>query len=223
MTDDELAMVYVDGELDALAAKRFEKRMAEAPEIAAAVEAHQALRTTLECGFAFVAEEPLPERLTSLLQTSVVEIHPKARFAGYWRAATAMAACLVAGVMIGQFWQPAPGVSGAPLVASGALAKSLDRQLAGAEAPTRVLASFRDTEGHYCRVFQGAAISGIACHESAGWALRQTQSSSPAGTTDYSQAGSTAPALLAAAQAMMAGDPLDPAAEQAAQARGWQE
>jgi hypothetical protein len=221
MTDDELAMAYADGELDALAAKRFEKRMAEAPELAAAVEVHRTLRTRLERGFAPVAEEPLPERLSALLQTNVAELRTKTRIANYWRAATAMAACLIGGIVIGQFSRPAPGVTGNPLVASGALAQSLDQQLTGAEGPTRVLASFRDTKGHYCRVFQGAAISGIACHESTGWALRQTQASSPAGTTDYRQAGSAAPELFAAAEAMMVGDPLDPAAERSAQAQGW--
>jgi len=223
MTDDELAMAYADGELDALSAMRFGKRIAAEPELAAAVEAHRALRARLEAGFAPIAEEPVPDRLTGLIPTNLAELRPRSRVATYWRAATAMAACLVGGIAIGQFLQPAPGVSGSPLVASGTLAQSLDDQLAGATGPTRILASFRDTKGAYCRVFQGEAIDGIACRDHGGWALRRTQASEQAGKADYRQAGSAAPELLDAAQSMMAGEALDPAAERVAQAKGWRD
>ena len=47
MSDDELAMAYADGELDPLAAKRFEARLAEEPALAATVEAHRALHARL--------------------------------------------------------------------------------------------------------------------------------------------------------------------------------
>ncbi|MES2444599.1 MAG: anti-sigma factor [Pseudomonadota bacterium] len=223
MTDEELAMAYADGELDAIAAKRFERRMAAAPELAAAVEAHRALRARLERGFAPIAEAPVPERLTGLLDAKVVALRPAPRISGFWRAATAMAACLVAGVAIGQFAQPAPGVSGDSLVASGALAQALDRELAGAEGPTRVSVSFRDAQGHYCRVFQAPAVDGIACRENGGWALRRTQAGAAGANGDYRQAAAANPELFAAAQDMMAGDPLDPAAERAARDRGWRD
>lgn len=218
MTDDELAMAYADGELDAISAKRFEKRMAAEPDLAAAVDAHRALRTTLERRFAPIAEEPVPDRFAAMLDTNVTPLRPRR---SYWQAATAMAACLVGGIVIGQIWQPGPGVPGTPLVASGPLARALDQQLAGADGPTRILASFRDSRGQYCRVFQGQALDGIACHDVGGWSIERTQASDHAGKTDYRQAGSGSPDLLAAAQSMMAGDPLDPAAERAAQAGGW--
>lgn len=218
MTDDELAMAYADGELDAISAKRFEKRMAAEPDLAAAVEAHRALRTTLERRFAPIAEEPVPDRFAALLHTNVTPLRPRR---SYWQAATAMAACLVGGIVIGQIWQSAPGVPGARLVASGPLAHALDQQLAGADGPTRILASFRDTKGQYCRVFQGEALDGIACHQPGGWTLQRTQASEHAGKTDYRQASSAAPELLAAAQSMMDGNPLDPAAERAGRAKGW--
>ncbi len=222
MTDDEWAMAYADGELDPIAARRFEARMASETGLAEAVAAHRGLRATLQGGFAPIAAAPLPERLTDLLRSNLVELRPRARMTGYWRAAAAMAACLVAGVAIGHFATGAPaGVSGGPLLASGALARSLDRQLAGVGGATRVLVSFRDSRGNYCRVFATPAIDGIACHDPQGWTLRRTQAGDEGSRSDYRQAGSGEPALLAAAQDMMAGDPLDAAAERAAKARNW--
>lgn len=222
MTDDELAMAYADGELDAISARRFEKRMAEAPELASAVAAHRALRERLRGSFAPVAEAPLPNRLTALLGSNVVEMRPRARSGSFWRAAMALAACLVAVVTIGLFRQSAP-TGGSPQMASAPLARSLDTQLAGGQGATRVLVSFRDRQGSYCRVFQAPEMSGIACREQQGWALRQTSAHAPGGTGEYRQAGSADADLFAAAQGMMAGDPLDPAAERAAQARGWRD
>jgi hypothetical protein len=112
-------------------------------------------------------------------------------------------------------------VSGDPLVASGTLARSLDRDLAGAQGPTRILVSFRDKQGGYCRLFQAPAIEGIACHEDRGWVMQHTQANAPGARGEFRQAGSGEPGLFAAAQGMMAGDPLDAAAERAASAGGW--
>ncbi len=221
MTDDELAMAYADGELDAISAKRFERRMADAPDLAAAVAAQRALRVRLRGEFASIVEAPLPERLTGLLSPNVVDLRPPTRMASSWRAASAMVACLIVGLVIGYGWQPPSGVSGGTMLASGSLARSLDRDPAGGQGSTRVLVSFRDTQGRYCRVFQAAAIDGIACHHGSGWAMQRTQTKGAATPGEYRQAGSTDASLLAAAQDMMAGDPLDPAAERAALERGW--
>jgi hypothetical protein len=51
--------------------------------------------------------------------------------------------------------------------------------------------------------------------------LRQTRSPENRQTAEYRQAGSADAALLAEAQAMMAGDPLDAAAERRARDLGW--
>ena len=110
------------------------------------------------------------------------------------------------------------------LYASGPLAASLDTQLAATQgaAPVRMLASFRATGGEYCRVFAASVANGIACRDARGWALRQTRAApGEGGQGDYRQAGSSDPALLAAAQDMMAGAPLDAAGEAKAKATGW--
>ncbi len=220
MTDDELAMAYADGALDPIAAKRFEKRMADAPALAKAVEAHRRLRARLQGGFAPIADAPLPERLTQLLQSGVTELRPKAGVVRYWRAAAAMAACLVAALTIGHFWQVAP-TSGGQRVASGSLARSLDQQLAGAEGPTRILVSFRNRQGAFCRVFEAPAASGIACREEEGWILRRAQLHAGAGDSEYRQAASVDSELMAAAQEMMVGDPLSSKEERSSKASGW--
>jgi hypothetical protein len=108
--------------------------------------------------------------------------------------------------------------------AEGALADTLDNQLVAAQAadaPTRILLSFRDEEGDYCRAFAGAAQSGIACREDAGWRLRMTGAGVPAQQGDFRMAGTPAAEVLERAQAMAAGPALDAAQEQQAQARGW--
>lgn len=221
MTDEEAAMAYADGELDALAAKRFERRMATEPALAVAVEAHRALRARMSSAFAGIAEEPVPEALAAQLRSNVVEM-PVRRSQPWWMAG-AIAASLVIGLMLGRLGDTGPvGVADGKLVASGGLSDALDRQLASDSGDVRVLVSFRDEGGTYCRVFEGQPADGIACREGGAWVLRQTRAGSAekAGAA-YRQAGSGDAALMAAAQEMMAGDPLDRDAEQRARDGGW--
>lgn len=225
----ELLMAYADGELDPLAAKRVERAIAADPALAGQVAAQRALRDRLSAAFAPVAEAPLPDALAARLRGNVVPIAPPAPrrpVAMRWREALALAACLTLGVLLGQNWRATGPVAGRDggLYAAGPLATALDRQLAAnqAAAPVRMLASFRATDGAYCRVFAAPVTNGIACRDRHGWALRQTRAGAgEAGQGDYRQAGSSDPELLAAAQDMMVGAPLDAAGEAKAQAAGW--
>lgn len=225
----ETLMAFVDGELDPLTAKGVERAIAANPALAEQVAAQRALRTRLSAAFAPIAEEPVPDALAARLRDNVVTLARPAprRVVSRWREAAALAACLTLGVLLGQNWRGAGGPVAARdggLYASGPLAAALDTQLAATQgsAPVRMLASFRATSGEYCRVFAGSVTDGIACRDPRGWALRQTRSAPAAGGQgDYRQAGSSDPALLAAAQDMMAGDPLDAAGEARAKAAGW--
>lgn len=221
--DDEMLMAFADGELDPVAAKRVERAIAADPALADRVAAHRALRARIGIAFATMAAEPSPDRLTALLTSNIVPIAPRpAPARRRWMQAVAIAATLILGIAVGQGWQTSPvSVRHGVLTASGPLASALDTQLASAPGDTHILASFRDGSGTYCRVFRGAAIDGIACRDDTGWTLRRTQSSGKAGVTDYRQAGSSDAALMALAQDMMAGDPLDPAAETRARALDW--
>jgi hypothetical protein len=224
--DPEMLMAYADGELGPLDAKRVERAIAADPALAEQVAQHRALRAALNAHFAPVAEAPVPDRLAAMLQSNVVALPPPARrpVAGGWiRWGGAVAASLVLGLAIGHGWQPAGMVrtQGGQLYASGTLATALDGQLAANQGAVQVPVSFRNGQGDYCRVFTSTTADGIACRDSQGWALRQTRAGAGAGTTDYRQAGSADPALMAAAQEMMVGDPLDAAAETKARAGGW--
>jgi hypothetical protein len=139
-----------------------------------------------------------------------------------WIEAAAIAASLVLAVAVGHQWQSGPvKVSGDRVVASGSLGHALDTQLASASGDTHMLVSFRDDRGSYCRVFATGAIDGIACRDQDQWVLRETRSPLHAAGSDYRQAGSADAPLMASAQDMMKGDPLDTAAERRARDAGW--
>jgi len=222
--DDAMLMAYADGELDALTAKRVERAIAADPALADRVAAHRALRDRLGQAFGTVAEEPVPARFAAMLTSNVTPIRPPVAPTRprRWIEAMAVAASLILAVAIGHQWQSGPvRVSGDRVVASGALDHALDTQLASASGDTRMLVSFRDDRGSYCRVFATAAVDGIACRDQGQWVLRETRSPLHAGATDYRQAGSADAPLMASAQDMMKGDPLDAAAERRARDAGW--
>ena len=222
--EPEMLMAYADGELDPLNAKRVERAIAGDPALAQEVERHRALRKRVSDSFAPVADEQVPDWLAALLKSNVVDLPtPKTRpILSRWRAAAALAACLVLGLTIGISVSRGPVSSGAGgLYASGSLAAALDDQVGGADGAVKVAVSFRDKQGAYCRVFSSSATDGIACRDASGWALRRTQQGSTTQHGDYAQAGSPDPDLMAAAQDMMAGEPLDAKAEAAARGAGW--
>lgn len=143
-----------------------------------------------------------------------------------WGTGMAMAASLALGLLIGQPWQASQepvAMRGNVLVAESDLAKALDSQLADAPGSTqwRVMASFPRQGGGYCRVFGGAAAGGIACQEGDEWRIQHLVPGTSSQTSAYRQAGSDTSGLMALAQDMAAGDPLDAMGERAAMAKGW--
>jgi len=223
--DPETLMAYADGELDPLNVKRVERAMAADPALAVEVERQRALRQRIAGSFAPVTEEPVPERLTSLLKANVVPMpRPPRPAINRWTAMAAMAACLVLGLTLGIVVNRGPVTArGNGLYASAQLADALDNQLSGMPGAVKITVSFRDRQGSYCRVFSLDAAAGIACRDQQGWALRRTQSGSVQDARGgYAQAASTDPDLMAAAQDMMAGQPLDAIGERTAKAAKWQ-
>ena len=142
-----------------------------------------------------------------------------------WGTGIAIAASLVLGLFVGTqvtFKGPVTEKNGA-LVASGVLAKELNTRLAsaGGEGEVRILTSFRREGGDYCRVFASGRMSGIACKDDAGWVLERTINSRAEQASEYRQAGSAGSDLMAAAQEMAQGAPLDAEQEKTAVAKGW--
>lgn len=141
-----------------------------------------------------------------------------------WPTGGAIAASLVLGVLVGtQFAANGPVTQkDGKLVASGALAKGLETQLAAADdGDLKIFASFQRGGGDFCRAFDDGSTSGIACKNRGDWVLERTFASGGSQASEYRQAGSSEGELMTAAQAMAKGDALDPAQEKAAQARGW--
>ena len=224
--DPELLMAYADGELGPIEAKRVERAIAADPALGEEVTRHRALRARLDGHFAAVAHEPVPDRLAAMIRASAVDLPTRRhhrRMPAWAPWSGAVAAALVLGLFVGK-GLPEQGVvqtRDGQLFAAGSLAGALDHELAANGGAVQMVVSFRDREGRYCRVFRSQPADGIACHEAKGWALRQTMGGSRASTSSYAQAGSADAALMAAAQELMAGEPLDAAAETRARAAGW--
>ena len=233
--NEERIVAYVDGELAPLDALRFERAMEADPALAAAVASHRRLRGAIEGRFAGIAIEPVPDRLRRVVdrhegRDRVIPFpaRPRASLVRSGKGYAALAATLVAGLVAGQFLPRAmPGPfqeSGGRIVADGGLAHALDGQLASTQpsgAAWRIGVSFRSRDGRYCRSFEGMSGAGLGCHGAAGWTLERFAGEATGPRTDYRQAGAPGAAVLAAAQEMMAGDPLDAVAERRARDAGW--
>ncbi len=236
VTRDELA-AFADGELTGARARAVEAAIAVDPALLRDLERHRALKSQLCAHFDPIAEEPVPEALAALLRPTVEQ--PASNVVGFaearerieqkrrslvswprwtWVAGPALAASLALVVLVPR------GGEGDAAYADAKLAGLLDRRLVAEQSPgeaTRVLLSFRDRTGSYCRAFSGADGGGIACREGARWKLEALGEGSVASGSDYRMAGADDAAILARAQAMAVGAALDGEQEAAAKARGW--
>lgn len=243
---DETLMAYADGELDAATRASIEAAMHEDPEIARRVARHRALRETMQGAFAAVLEEPVPDRLIAAArgQTAAkgaVADLSLAREAARrkisrrpWQPA-AMAASLLLGLGLGFLaWHRSgaliqPG-SGGGLVANAALAEALSDQLSDDRSPAQVAVtglSFRSKSGDYCRTFSLTgtdASAGLACREGMEWKIKALAQSGHTATNSGSfrtAASEESPAIRAAVEGTIDGEPLDRAGEISARQSGW--
>ncbi|MBV9882549.1 MAG: anti-sigma factor [Sphingomonadaceae bacterium] len=230
MIDDETLMAFVDGELDEMGRARVERAAAGDPALQARIDRQRKLRATLAAFYGPAAEEEVPEHLRAMLESNVVAF-PAAKprtSRPLWQSVLALAATLVLGLAVGRtLLAPAAGpvgVENGRMLAQGQLAAALDTQLASAQAPdaaTRIGTSFAAADGRLCRTFESAAMAGLACRGDQGWQLMMTTAGSAGPRSDYRQAGSANPLVAQAAQDLMAGEPLDAAAERRARDSGW--
>lgn len=230
----ETIAAYADGELEGEALRQAEAAVADDPALRAQVDAHRALKVRLAAHFAPIAEAPVPESLVRAVTGKTKSVGEIVDFAEAARkrampaapglrwsrfAGPALAASLVLALVgIGLSQRTSSGY------AEGDVAAALDGQLVAtqsAQAPVRILLSFRDAENRYCRGFSSAARSGIACRDDRGWRLGKTIGGASAPTGEYRQAGSADAAILAAIQDLAQGPALDAQGEQSAQRRGW--
>lgn len=229
---EELA-AFADGQLAHEAAVRIEAALAEDPELRKQVEAHQALRDRLKARFDPIIEEPVPERLLALLGSEqprpagaeIIDLATARRERRPWAAQRrwarpvgwAIAASLVVAVI-------GVGLRSGADYASGDVAGALDKQLAATQprdARVRILLSFRDQAGQFCRGFSSASRAGIACRDKRGWKIAKSFPGSSVVDSQFRQAGAVAPDMMAAIQAMSTGEALDADGEAEAMRQGW--
>jgi hypothetical protein len=243
--DDDTLQAYVDGALDAAGAARVDAALAQDDALARRVRQLQALNMQLRAAFDPVLDEPVPGRLSALLQPqraptapfTVLEGGRDAHAAGRraprrWLMPGAALAASVALLAVGLWW----GYAGNELVhmrngepyAAGALGQALDQALASepdAHAPVAIGLSFRAADGQVCRTFTvrtPPARAGLACRTTAGWALPVLGPSVPAEGGELRQAASSLPpAVQAAVDARLRGNVFDAQQERAARAAGW--
>jgi hypothetical protein len=239
MIEDDLLIAFADGECSDTDRARVEQALAEDPALRERLEQHRRLAARLNAHFGPIAEAPVPDRLTALLQKQEADVidfaaarqakEQRRRLPG-WGNWGAIAASLAVGMIAGQLALPGRGggIVESPqgtLVAQGDLAKALDVQLASAQgdaAKVRIGVSFRDQAGQYCRSFEAGTLSGIGCRGADGWDLPVTHSSAAAQDGGgYRQAGSGDALVMQAATAMMRGDALDADTERKARDKGW--
>lgn len=244
--DDETLMAYADGELDAARRAEIAAAIQKDPELARRVERHRALRAEVAGAFGRVLHEPVPEKLVASARGAAAPPAAESRGRGQvvqfpgrtghtpparWGLPqwAAMAASLFVGALI-SLKVFAPGdelleTRAGALVARGALASALDRQLAsaqGAADPVLIGLSFRAQDGNYCRSFtlRSASTAGLACRVGGEWRIPVTAA---AQVTDGMRTAASPPAaVLQAIEARISGEALDAAGEQAAVRGGWQ-
>ncbi|AKM08799.1 anti-sigma factor family protein [Croceicoccus naphthovorans] len=227
VTREELA-AFADGELDSVRHAEIERAVEADPALARAVANHRALRTRLSAHYAPILDDPVPERLEAMLQNEsiIVDLQSRRKLRTDrlrhiprwgWITAPALAACLILALLI-------PRGSAPDGYATQQIASALDDQLVAtqpADATVRVLLSFRDSGGLYCRVYASTQQDGIACKDEQGWRLIEQVGRTPAQATDYRQAGNASAELMAKAQELAAGPALDASDEVGAMAENW--
>lgn len=228
ITPEDLA-AFADGELDSEREAKIAKAIAADPELARQVQQHRDLKAVLAGHYAPIVDETVPDRLASMLASpepaEVVDFiaardrrAQKRRIPRWgWIAGPAIAASLALAVILPQGGQPEG-------YADTQLASTLDNQLVAEQdrgADTRILLSFRNDSGEFCRAFSSNDGGGIACRDSDGWKLEASGAGSEGGGTDYRMAAGSDADILALAQEMAAGPALNAADEAAARESGW--
>lgn len=239
--DDDILMAYADGELEAAQRADVEAAIARDPALAARVQEHRALREQLQRAFDPVLQEPMPERLTDAVSAPVggkgtvidlaeAQQRRTAKPASRWSAPqwAAIAASLLVGLLLGRAGMDAGetvATRHGAWVATGELATALNERPSGDEGgATHIGFSFRTATGTYCRTFtrtDAQAVAGVACRIDDEWQLHAMTEIARESSNYRMAASSLPPAVRAAVEEAMHGDPLSAEEEGAALASRW--
>lgn len=217
MTDqgfsDEILMAYADNELDAQTARRLETALETDDALAGRLALFLGTRDVLARAAQARPAQPVPDDLLADVKDRLAQARgepvdsvvpftrPDATPVRRW-IPTALAASLALAVGLGAGWgmnrmtgTDTPRIS---LIDAPGLAAALSGMASGADqtipaGKVRLIASFRDDTGAFCREFEfdandGSTLVSVACHNDAAW---QTRLAVMTGTGD---AGGYAPA-----------------------------
>lgn len=228
ITPEDIA-AFADGELSGKRKAEVAAAINADPDLEREVERHRQLGNMLSRHFDPIADQAIPDRLAEMLAkpqpAEVVDFAAARdkREAGRaiprwgWIAGPALAASLALAIFL-------PGTGETPGYVDGELAATLDQRLVAEQDPSadmRILLSFRDDTGQFCRAFSGSEGGGIACRDDEGWKLEVLGEGSEGGDAEYRMAGAGDGDILALVQELAAGPALDAEAEAEAKARGW--
>jgi anti-sigma factor RsiW len=248
-TDDELLSALLDGALSPDDAARLEQRLEREPVLRARFEALQRANAMVREAYAGVVGEPLPKELLDLLAAenatagNVVPLAGRqrrthSRFVGptALAASIALALGIALGIVVAPDRQPFDAVELAAQVGAVAPGSALfevleevpsaeTRELAAGVTATPVL-TFGTAGGGYCREVDVEASEGttqmLACRRNGAWRLAHTSYVVSAATNGvFRPASGPSPAIDAAIDDLIAGAPLDGAAERALISNGW--
>ena len=140
----------------------------------------------------------------------------RGNYAG-WLAVTAMVSGLLLGVLLAASFGIGSDIraGGGSLFAQGALAQSLSDEMSGSHG---IGPSFWSKDGYFCRAFdtrkgEQPGLDGIACREGAAWRIRIVTTAAGAAEMPVS--------VRSIMDNLIAGSPLDSAAERQARRQGW--
>jgi hypothetical protein len=244
MNDIERLNAYLDRQLPPNEVFVFEAELAANPALAKQLEALRAVDEALRAPLDAKLNEPIPERFLRVLQEPVEQAaqqpaeilnfsEAKARRDAAqsstkpslwtsWPARGAIAASLAVGLIAVTQLQPSQSKSEAIEVALNETSSGISVKLADGETLTPRL-SFAARDGRYCREFDLAAETSIACRSGKGWRIEgSVKSNSNTNNDSFATATGSGQALDAIYARLGAGDPLDKTQERAVIARKWQ-
>jgi len=223
MTLDERLLAYVDGELSGDELAKFEAEMAANPRLKDEVEKHRGLNARLAAARAERAEligRSAGKGAKSAKAGAAGPSSPRVRLSAWtWLAILGgLSIGIAGGIAGGRYAWPEPGplvAANGMLTAAGDLNVALTNQLTDRKGPITIGQTFRTAKGRYCRTFRSSPdrLAGLACRQSDGWVMQTT--------TILGQPEVMPHAVLAAADGLIVGAPLDEAAERAARAKDW--
>jgi hypothetical protein len=232
---DEMLMAYVDGELTAAGRKSVEKALEDDPSLAEQIAMLEAVRRlsrdAVRSDPAFQPPKGLAKKIERQVARSARESRRAAsgnsRGSSFGLPAAFLASIAFAVGLGAGFYGDrliSPGSGGAiALLQDNRVAIALSQVRMGGErildgtGKFRAIASFRDSEGSFCREFEldttgGKAIVAVACNSDGNWDTRFATVTEAAGDQQYAPASSME-ALSAWLGATSAGAPLSESEE----------